>query len=454
MATISTLGGLSSIDTLVNRYLEVERRPIDKLETEKSDHNTKLAIFSDFRSELKTLQDRLSGFTAVGAAAKFGSRIAISSNPSIVTAEATTSAGIGVNSIFISRIAQRETVLTDRFNKNQKTLAQDYKDTTQRFTIKVGDNDPVEIAVTFSDKHEKDESVLRRIGDAINAAEAGITANVLKVDSSNVRLTITANETGSENEIVFSGGSSLINTLGFVDDLEERKAADNSRGGYIVQETGNLDANFTLNGVEITQGSNDVDDVLNGVTISLLKAQEEGDQPETITIDIDGADLKKQIEGFIEDYNSSISYINSKSGFDSVTRKRGSFTGNFTITNFRIKMREITSSSLTSGTNKTIKNLRQLGISIERDGTLKIDDDEELDNKIAENSDEIRSFFSDQENGLAQRLNTELKKFTRFGGIISDNEKGLKNKISNLDTRTKRFNDRLEVRETSLRRQF
>jgi len=456
MAAISGLYGTTSVDTLVNSYLEIERKPVNKLEDTKDNYKKQLNVFSDFRAELTALRDRVKGFLAVGSESKLGTKRAVSSNASLVTADASSTAAAGIHTIFISRIAGRDTVLSDRINANQNKLSKSFENKSLQFRIQTGDNDPVEISVTFGGSSEDNEDAINRIADAINNADVDVTANVIKVDRNNVRLSIVSNETGSSSSITLSGGddSKLLKELGLDFDDDERDVASNNSGGYIIEDAGNLDALFTLNGVEITQESNSVSDIINGLDITLLKANDADDQPETITVEYDGEELKQEIRSFIEDYNSSLQYITAKSGIDTETGTRRTFSGNYAVRNLQLKMREIVSGFIEAGNNDNVKNLAQIGITAERDGTLKINDEDLFDSQISDYAVEVGQIFTAEDVGIARRLDAELTRFTRFGGVISDYESGLNRQIDNADKRIKTLNDRLQVYEESLRNKY
>jgi len=456
MAEISGFGGLMSVNMLVNQYLQVEKRPLDTLETQKQDYNRKLSVYTDLRSELSGLRKRVKGFLSAGAGATLSGKQAVSSNESIVTAQASADAPEGVNSIFVARIAKRETVLSDRIAKNLKTLALRFGKYSQQFAISVGGSDAATVTVRFKNRFEKNETVLKRIAAAINKANAGVTANVLKVNNKTVRLAVVASDTGSLSEISFSGSNHnlFLNAIGLTSAQGGRVKATNFKGGYVVPDVENLDARFIINGVEITQSGNTVTDVLEGVTINLLKAQGANEQPETITVEDSGENLEKEIKNFIEDYNKALSYINEKSRIDGLAGTRGVLSGNFSIMRLRMKFREIVSQNVETGGSGGIKNIFQLGIGTGRDGILKINDEETFTNRIKDYADEVRYLFTAEDGGLAARLEKVLSDFTQTGGILSDSEKGIKTKIRNIDRRTRTLNNRLNGRELSLRRKF
>ena len=455
MAEISGLNGLSNVDTFINTFLSVERRPLGDLRAKKSDLERQRAVFSDLRSEFSDLLNRVKGFLAFGNRSKLGTKVAQSSNESIVTAEVTSKARIGINTIFVSKLASRDTVVSDRISNKKNSLASKFFNTTQKFTLRLGSDSPVDISVTFDDKDETNGDVLRRIAKAINDSGQDVTATVIDVDKNSVRLTIVSKETGSTNSLSISDkvGGTILNELGFIDEDDARVVASKSKGGFLKENVDDLDAQFALNGVEITLGTNKIENVIEGLTLNLLKAQDEDDQSETITVLADNDQIKEEIKGFIEDYNSLLKFINAKTRVDGVTGKRGALSGNFTVLQLKFKLRDIASSLFIGDENKNVKSLSDLGIKIDRDGTLKIDDEDAFDKKISENQIEVSNLFN-SENGIANRLESELKRFTKTGGVIGDFDKSIQLRIRNIDKRSRRINDRLKGRELSLRQRF
>ena len=455
MAAISGLSGLTSIDSFIDSYLKVERRPLDELESQKSDLQQQISVYSDLKTQLSSLRDQVRSFFTVGAETNLGTKQAVSSNSAIVTAEASTEAEIGIHTIFISRIASRDTVLSDRIRTDANSLARRYRYSTQRFSIKVGSNAPIEFAVSFNDRDETDGDILSRIAESINNADIGVTANVVEVNKRNVRLALVSEETGSENALtlVDKTGSSLLREIGLPEGDGERSTSTNSNGGFLQQNTENLDALFTINGIEVTQSSNTAENIIPGLTIQIRKAQEDGDQPETITVSGDSDQLKEGIKDFIEEYNTALEYINGKLNVDTVTKKRGALAGNFNIIQLRLRLREIVSQNTFAESNTTVRNLADMGVAIGRDGTLAISDEDEFDKQLAEKGTEIQALFN-AESGLAKKFDTELTRFTRFGGVVSGLEKGVKSKIRNIDARSERLNSRIDTRETHLRQQY
>ncbi|MCP4726113.1 MAG: flagellar filament capping protein FliD [bacterium] len=454
MANISGLSSLSNIDSFLNNYLTVERRPLDNLQEEKSSLQRRTTVFNDLKTQLLSLKERVSGFTAFNSDFLSGSTKAVSSNESIVTAEASSDSRLGVHTISVSRIAQRDTVLTDKILDKLSTNASRFYNKTQTFKVNVGDNE-AEISIDFNDRKESNEDILNRVATELNNSGLEITASVISVNRNSSRLAVTSKETGSTNAVQFEevGNNSLLDRIGLVDSKGDREASTKYKGGYINDDIDQLDAYFKVNGIEITQDSNTVTNVVKGVTLNLLKAQAVDDPSETITISSDGDFLKEEIQGFIDDYNKTIKYISAKTAIDTSSNERGALAGNYSVVQLKFKLREIATGAIEGFEDREYNSLGKIGIEIQRDGTLKIADEEKFDAALADKSIEVQELFS-SENGIGVNIEEEIKKHTKVGGVISDTQSSLRTKVSNIDKRTKRLNERIDRRETSLRRQF
>ncbi len=138
---------------------------------------------------------------------------------------------------------------------------------------------------------------LEQIRDAINADEnnPGVTATVISGDGGMQKLMLTSENIGSENALTLSyAGTIAPASFGF-DTL-------NDIGG----DTSLLDAEFVVDGYTITRSSNTVDDVISGVTFSLVSADPGVKQ--TISIDQDLGAIEQRVQSFADAYNKLHSF--------------------------------------------------------------------------------------------------------------------------------------------------
>jgi flagellar hook-associated protein 2 len=218
-------------------------------------------------------------------------------------------------------------------------------------------------------------------------------------------------------------------------------------------EDDELNAQFQIDGIAITSGSNTVDDVLDGVTLNLMSTQETSANAIDITVGTDNETVQSNLETFFEKYNDVLNYIKTKSAVDPDTGTRGDLAGDFTFTNIRTNLRLIVSSAISSVQENNPELLSRVGIEPDDDGNLSITDEDTLDDVLDVNVDKVADLFN-SENGIAAQISDLLKPFTNTGGIIDDNTKVLERRVSSINTRISNWEQRLSYLEQNYRDQF
>ncbi|MCY1556910.1 B-type flagellar hook-associated protein 2 [compost metagenome] len=96
--------------------------------------------------------------------------------------------------------------------------------------------------------------------------------------------------------------------------------------------------------------------------------------------------------------------------------------------------------------------LADLGITTQKDGTLKIDD-AKLTVSLEENFDAIGSFFTG-DNGLMSRVNNRIDGYVQTGGLLEQRMNGLQSTLSGIDKQKEALARRVEQIQTRLFAQF
>jgi flagellar hook-associated protein 2 len=96
--------------------------------------------------------------------------------------------------------------------------------------------------------------------------------------------------------------------------------------------------------------------------------------------------------------------------------------------------------------------LADLGISTQRDGTLKIDD-ERMDAVLADNFEELSGFLTG-DSGILSRLESKTDPYVQSGGILESRTKALQNTLSSVDGQREQLTRRIDKLEAQLFSQF
>lgn len=213
-----------------------------------------------------------------------------------------------------------------------------------------------------------------------NAGITGVSASVVSETENGTtyyRLNITGASTPN-----FTDNNSLLSNLGVV------------QKGYQNQLVAAQDAEFSLDGLSFKRSSNQITDVINGVTINLLSADATTPKRSTLTFSRDTDSIKRGINGFVDAFNSVVDFLKQTASFDKDTLRTGLLFGDSTVEGIRDALiRQITDQ--VQGVTGELRSLAQIGITLGEDGKLKVDDSL-LTSKLSSDPSAVgRLFFSE-----------------------------------------------------------
>ncbi len=443
--------GTLSVDQYIEQIMALEKKQTDTLNEQKSDLNNKISIYSDFSASLKSLQDKIHGYSSVGSLNTLIVNNAVSSAPAILSANVSAGAGSGSYLINIDQLAKRDMAYSDRFKTGGSDLAENE---SIDFTIQAGGGENVKISVKV-EENDSNRDVLEKISNAVNKLDAGVSAGVIDDTKTTSRLTISSDNEGSDNKLILAdiNGGSILSELGFINNKGERTKIAGTNGGFIETDTANLNAIITLNGITIERQSNSIDDLIDGVSINVNSMPDNSDTALTLTIEKNKEDIKSEIESFIEEYNEIVRFIRKKTSVDTATYTRGELYGDSSISMLKGQLTNIIFTSSGTDDDATLKTLAEMGISIQRNGELEVSDSSKFDEAAEKNIRDVVSIFAG-DNGIAGNLEEVLKNYTKTGGIVNSKEKSIQYRIKSIDDRLKREEQRLQVREEALRKEY
>ena len=269
-----------------------------------------------------------------------------------------------------------------------------------------------------------------------------------KLNVGKIRL-YTENQEGSENKIVF------------VNELEKPQ-----------------DAVLELDGLRVTRKSNVIDDLLKGVSLTIL---DKTDGDVSLNVDFDYSKMVGDITEFLAEYNQLIDMINTRTSFvgssetlsdEDKENKKGSLSSESELRNLSLKLRTIIMNSYPTKYGAEFSMLSQIGISTNETGggnkfkgLLEFDEDKFIDKFIEvmeKYPDGVKELFAKDTNqdfipdtGIAVEINNLLKgymqKSTGFFDMRDDRLKRMKeNKQKEID----KYEEKLVDEERKLREQF
>lgn len=435
MSTISFAGLASGFNSTsyIEAVMKQESIPLTNLQTKQSNTKAYMNTFDGINTKLKALQDAA---YALKDKAVFQTTSATSSDTTKVSVTAGDSNFAGDYKVTVHKLAQQQVSISNDI----KSL----DDLTGEITIgtKTFDLDQLK------DGESTLDGALKKIANEINKAGLGVNASVIQKSGSTQVLTLTAGKTGSEGAFTVSG-------IGLEDTNRGLKADD---------------ASLTVNGIDIISSSNEVKNAIPGVTLQLNDAG-----TSTVKVSMDSDKVASKVDAFVKAYNdiiNSIRDVTKKSEKTSSGTLTLTLQGDATLRTLQSQLNGMMN-NIVGGTNG-YKLLGEIGLEVDKGitsaslmtGNITFDK-EKFKTKLAENPQALQMMFTNvaerDENGKVQSgtdglgslFDGMLKDWTNsVDGIMSSKIKGYKSDISYMDEQITNMQNRLSMREESLKSKY
>lgn len=441
MAGIPGIGSGLDIKNIVKAMVDAEVAPkASQLGRLEKTTEAKFSALGQLQSALGNFQTAMKDLNKM---ALFDNRTATSSNTALLSATAEKTALSGKYSVAVERLASSSKVTTAALDKDFKATE------VGSLTVKLGDDDESPVSVNIAEG-----ASLIEIRDALNEQlkDKGITANIINNPSTGQsQLVLSGKETGSGKDIIVTGAGGNLDALN-VDGSQAAVAAtdDSSATAGALELAAN--AVFTIDGLKLESASNTVENVIPDVSFT-LKGKTEENKPLTVTVGQDTKGVKDQLKKFVDSYNEFMEVSNKLTAVTKVGDDKapvvGGLVGDSTVRNLVNSMRNELSN--VSG-NGDIRVLADLGITTQKDGTLKIDD-KKLDAALETNFDSVGQFFAG-DNGLMSRMDNRIGGYTGKDGIIGSRQQSLDATRSDITKQKEKLTARAGQIEARLLKQF
>jgi flagellar hook-associated protein 2 len=296
-STISTSGTntTSSIDwsALIEVAVNAKLAQATQITTKITANQAKITAYQGLQTALSTLSSGLSTLaTSVInslSTSVFASRSATVSATGDVSASAAlamavnSGAATGTHTLTIGQIATAQKVASG--NQSSQTTALGYSGT---FSLGLEGGSTSDVTITSG-------MSLQDVANAINkqTSTTNVQASIVQVSSSSYALVLTGTEDAADISYSSSSGDDILNKLGVTD----------SSGAFSTVLQAAQSAEFTLDGISLTRDTNDIQDVLSGVTFSLLQSTPSGTSLK-VDIEPDGSQITDALTTFVGNYNT------------------------------------------------------------------------------------------------------------------------------------------------------
>ncbi|WP_433995248.1 flagellar filament capping protein FliD [Bradyrhizobium manausense] len=285
----------TSVDwsALITAAVNAKLTAATTISTSITNNEAKVSAYQTLQTDLSTLSSGLSSLaTAVVnslATNAFATRAATISSSGDVSASSALSmsvsngAATGDHTLTISQVATAQKVVGT--SQSSQTSALGYSGT---FSLGLGSGSTADITVTST-------MSLQDVADAINAqtSTTNVQASIVQVSSGSYEMVLTGTEDAADISYSSTSGDDILNELGVTD----------STGAFADVLQTSQAAEFSLDGISMTRDTNDITDVLTGVTFNLLQATPSGTSL-SISIEPDTSQIETAVENLVTNYNT------------------------------------------------------------------------------------------------------------------------------------------------------
>lgn len=419
---LSSAGIGSGLDvaSLVQQLVAAERAPTsNRIDATERRTKAEISAFGTLRSAFDGLRN---------AIAKLRSDDTVDARRTTVqaeagfTASATAKAAIGIYNVEVLARASAHKLASAAHAASDSTIG------TGHLTITSGET-TIEVDV------DAEHATLQGVRDAINKAAQGkgVVATIVTADDG-ARLVLSAEKTGLENALAISasGGDGGLSVVAYAPPA----------ASTMTQLQAAADAKVKVDGFTRSSASDTITDMVEGVTLTLTEAAP--GTVKTLTVAADASVLRGAAKSFVSTWNGAVNAMASTTKYDAATKTAAPLNGD----------------ALVRGVNRDLRGqlgaqaaeLKSLGITIETNGTLKMDD-AVFDAGMAKDPTVATRLFT-AEDGLAAGLDESLDRLLDSDGLLKSRDEDLAARSKNITAQRDALDRRMSQLEERYRAQF
>ncbi len=450
--SISSAGIGSGLDvtSIVGSLMAVERRPLTQLQTQAGNLGTRLSTVGKMQGYFSALQTKANALTS---ATLWSGTIATSSDTAAVKVSTSTGAVAGSYAVAVGNLAAGQTVTGAALASSSATLSEG------SLTIELGSYqagvpaagfDPKVGASAITLSIDSGDTSLASLRDKINASGAGVSATIIS-DASGARLSLRSKDTGVENAFRISATET-------VDDGDAATglsalAYDATAGSSpMARTTTAINAALTVNGIPLSSASNTLNNVADGLSLSLLK-------PTTSDIDIsvsaDTASVKTAVTDFVAAFNTLAGFIKAQTAYNADSKVAGTLQGDQATLALQSQLRSVLNEG--SSASSSWSRLSEIGLTLKADGTLDTNTTK-LDNALG-NLPELKKLLatdgsSSADSGFVRRFKRLADAALGSDGVFQSRTDSINASVTRNTKSQDAMQKRLAITEARLNHQY
>lgn len=441
------LGSGLDVNSIVTKLMAVEQQPLTLLNQKASTLNADLSAYGTIKSQLASLQDASS---TLMSSTGWSGRTLTSSNTTALTGSATSTAVNGVFNVTVNQLAQAQSNFSGGITSGSQVTG---SNGTLRISLGAwsGGTFTANSGTSYVDVAINAGDTMSTVASKINAANAGVSATVVTTGGKD-QLILQGSSTGAQQGFQIQAFDSSAPTTELTGTSGLALLSYSNTNKSLTLNQNSLDASATVGGVTVTSATNTMDKAIPGVTLNLSQVTS---SPITVTVANDTAAMRKNIQAFVDAYNTLAKNLTTQTAYDAATKTAGVLQGDSTAVGMLNTLARMVGA--TGPTGSSFTRLSDIGIQMQQDGTLSINDTK-LSAAMA-NPSALQSFFGavstdPTTSGMATRFYNYAFGANSVGGLVSTATDALQRQLTSNSNDINALNDRLSATQARLYAQF
>lgn len=439
MTTITSAGAGSGLDleSVISASVAAKKAQLQQpITTKKTATQLTLSGLGQLKSAISSFNTTLSELSKSGA---FNKRsVSITQDKDKPVFEATTNDGAsnGEYNVVVNKLAATSQFSASFASSTSSLVSQD-----GTLTFNAGGKE-FKVDVKAGDTLQQIRKRINNSGDNF-----GLTANIVNTADGQAKLIVDSGVSGDGKDLTISGSTAELSTQ------------FGTAGTNMVKTQAAASAKITVDGNELTSDTNTFKDKIEGLSIKVLRTSDTDTNgsftSNKLKISTDTTSITALVKKFVDDYNTLVSKTTELGKRNSIVGGEtqddgGALAGDSTP---RI-VRNLMSSSIINPSDKSTvySTIFELGIKMDNDGVLSLDSTK-FSEALEKNYEQVVALFGGDD-GVAGKLSTSLKEYTKTGGLLSDRQSELNSELSYWSQKQADTTTRLSKYEASLRAQY
>ncbi|MBP2433733.1 flagellar filament capping protein FliD [Bradyrhizobium elkanii] len=361
-STVTTTGTTNSTsidwDALIEAEVNAKLAAATSITTTITANQAKITAYQSLQTELSTLASGLSSLSTsiINSIATnaFATRAATISSSGDVSASSALNMSVnsgsatGDHTLQITQLATAQKVIGSSQSSSSTALG-----LSGTFSLGLSGGTSTAISITSG-------MSMQDVVDTINAqtSTTNVQASIVQVSGGSYEMVLTGTQDAADIAYSSTLGDDILNRLGVTD----------TSGAFTDVLQKSQSAEFTLDGIALTRNTNDISDVLSGVTFDLLQPTPSGTSL-NISIETDTSQITSALQTVVTNYNAFRDQVIAQSAqnSDGTAASSAVLFGDSTMRDIMTQLQQVLSGTVGGMT------MADLGLSFNENNELQLD---------------------------------------------------------------------------------